>query len=85
MNNNHGKIFSYLETKIRENYIDLFGSTNNENYKLELGRKFLQDELKNAKKISIKTYKGEETGKFGRILGDVFVDGKSVNLKLLSI
>ena len=39
MNNNHGKIFSYLETKIREDYIDLFGSTNIENYKLELGKK----------------------------------------------
>ena len=46
MNNNHSEIFSYLETKIRENYIDLFASTNIENYKLELGRKFLQDEFK---------------------------------------
>ena len=48
-----------------------------------MSKKFLQDELKNAKKISIKTYKGEETGKFGRILGDVFVDGKSVNMKMV--
>ena len=47
-----------------------------------MSKKFLSDALKNATKISIKTYKGEETGKFGRILGDVFVDGKSVNLKL---
>ena len=44
-----------------------------------LSKKFLQEQLKNAKKVSIKTYKGDETGKFGRILGDVFIDGKSVN------
>jgi|TARA_Y100000004_G_scaffold121938_1_gene137078 micrococcal nuclease len=47
-----------------------------------MSKKFLQDKLKSASKISIKTYKGEETGKFGRILGDVFVDGKSVNMAL---
>jgi len=44
-----------------------------------LSKKFLQEQLKNAKKVSIKTYKGDETGKFGRILGDVFIDGKSDN------
>ena len=30
-------------------------------------------------RITIKTYRGDETGKFGRILGDVWCDGKSVN------
>ena len=44
-----------------------------------LSKKFLQEQLKKAKKVIIKTYKGDETGKFGRILGDVFIDGKSVN------
>ena len=48
-----------------------------------MSKKFLQDELKSASKLSIKTYKGEETGKFGRILGDVFVDCKSVNMKMV--
>ena len=48
-----------------------------------MSKKYLTNKLKNAKKISIKTYKGEETGKFGRILGDVFVDGKSVNMKMV--
>ena len=48
-----------------------------------MSKKFLQDELKSASKLSIKTYKGEETGKFGRILCDVFVDGKSVNMKMV--
>ncbi len=47
-----------------------------------MSKKYLTNKLKSAKKISIKTYKGEETGKFGRILGDVFVDGKSVNLMM---
>lgn len=42
-------------------------------------KKFLQQELKKAKKITIKTYKDSETGKFGRILGDVWCDGKSIN------
>ena len=42
-------------------------------------KKFLQEQIKKAKKVSIKTYKGDETGKFGRILGDVLLDGQSVN------
>lgn len=42
-------------------------------------KKYLQEQLKKAKKITIKTYKSSETGKFGRILGDVWCDGKSVN------
>tara|TARA_B100000497_G_scaffold26739_1_gene31510 strand:- start:155 stop:586 length:432 start_codon:yes stop_codon:yes gene_type:complete len=44
-----------------------------------LAKKFLQEHIKKSKKVTIKTYKGDETGKFGRILGDVFLDGKSVN------
>ena len=35
--------------------------------------------LKSASRIVIKTYKGDETGKFGRILGDVWCDGVSIN------
>jgi micrococcal nuclease len=42
-----------------------------------LSKYFLKDALSNGKKITIKTYKGDETGKFGRILGDVWIDGKS--------
>jgi len=49
-----------------------------------LSKKFLQEQLKKAKKVVIKTYKGDETGKFGRILGDVFIDGKSVNSLMCS-
>jgi len=44
-----------------------------------LSKYFLKDALSNGKKIIIKTYKGDETGKFGRILGDVWIDGKSIN------
>ena len=47
-----------------------------------MSKEFLKEHLKEAEKIVIKTHKGEETGKFGRILGDVFVDGKSVNLMM---
>ena len=35
-------------------------------------KKFLQDKLKKAKSITIRTHKGEEKGKFGRILGDIY-------------
>ena len=35
-------------------------------------KKFLQEQIKKAKKVSIKTYKGDETGKFGRILGELW-------------
>jgi micrococcal nuclease len=45
-----------------------------------MSKQFLKENLKGH--ITIKTYKGEETGKFGRILGDVWVDGKSVNKKM---
>ena len=44
-----------------------------------LSKYFLSDYIKNGKKITVKTYKGDETGKFGRILGDIWIDGKSVN------
>ena len=44
-----------------------------------LSKYFLSDCIKNSKKITVKTYKGDETGKFGRILGDIWIDGKSVN------
>ena len=30
----------------------------------------------------IKTHKGEETGKFGRILGEIFIDGVNINQKM---
>ena len=35
-----------------------------------------------ALKKTIKTHKGEETGKFGRILGEIFIDGKNVNMEM---
>jgi len=44
-----------------------------------LSKEFLKRQLKDASRIVIKTYKGDETGKFGRILGDVWCDGVSVN------
>ena len=46
-----------------------------------LSKYFLKAELSLGKKITVKTYKGDETGKFGRILGDIWIDGKSVNQK----
>ena len=47
-----------------------------------MSKKYLADRLKKANKITIKTHKGEETGKFGRILGEIFCDGENVNLAM---
>ena len=47
-----------------------------------LSKYFLKAELSLGKKITVKTYKGDETGKLGRILGDIWIDGKSVNQKM---
>ena len=47
-----------------------------------MSKDFLKDKLKNAEKIVIKTHKGEETGKFGRILGEIFCDGENINKKM---
>ena len=32
--------------------------------------------------MTIRTHKGSETGKFGRILGEIFADGINLNLKM---
>ena len=47
-----------------------------------LSKKFLKEALLNGKKKVIKTHKGEETGKFGRILGEIFIDNKNINLEM---
>lgn len=47
-----------------------------------MSKKYLQNRLKKAKKITIKTHKDSETGKFGRILGEIFCDGDNVNLAM---
>ena len=47
-----------------------------------LSKAYLKQALKKAKKLTIKTHKGSETGKFGRILGEVFADGVNLNLKM---
>lgn len=44
-----------------------------------ISKEYLKDKIKHAKKITIRTHKGEETGKFGRILGEVFCDGVNIN------
>ena len=47
-----------------------------------LSKVYLKEALKKAKKLTIKTHKGSETGKFGRILGEIFADGINLNLKM---
>ena len=47
-----------------------------------ISKKYLTEAIKKDNKLTIKTHKGSETGKFGRILGEVFVDGKNINLQM---
>ena len=47
-----------------------------------LSKVYLKELLKKAKKLTIKTHKGSETRKFGRILGEIFADGVNLNLKM---
>lgn len=42
-------------------------------------KEFVSDNLNSADKIVLKTYEGEETGKYGRYLAEVFVDDKSLS------
>ena len=50
-----------------------------------MSKDFLKDILKNAEKIVIKTHKGEETGKCGRILGEIFCDNVNVNQQMCDV
>ena len=50
-----------------------------------MSKEYLKNAVKNAEKIVIKTHKGEETGKFGRILGEIFCDGVNVNQKMCEV
>ena len=47
-----------------------------------ISKKYLTEAIKKGNKLTIKTHKGSETGKFGRILGEVFVEGKNINLQM---
>ena len=48
----------------------------------KLSKKYLTELLKSSKKLIVKTHKGSETGKFGRILGELFGNGVNLNLKM---
>ena len=50
-----------------------------------MSKDYLKEALKNAEKIVIKTHKGEETGKFGRILGEIFCDGVNINQQMSDV
>ena len=48
-----------------------------------MAKKFLQENLKKGKLV-IKTHKGSETGKFGRILGQIYVNCVNINQLMCS-
>ena len=55
-----------------------------EKYRGILSKEYLKEALKGSKEVILKTKKGEETGKFGRILAEVWVDGVNINKKMIS-
>jgi micrococcal nuclease len=48
-----------------------------------LAKQFLKEALKKGN-IVIKTHKGTETGKFGRILGEIYINGININKLMCS-
>ena len=49
-----------------------------------ISRSFVVEKLTNAEDIVIKTFK-DRKGKYGRYIGEVFVDGLSLNKELLQL
>jgi micrococcal nuclease len=47
-----------------------------------LAKKFLESAVDNGKSIVIRTQK-DETGKFGRVLGSLIIDGVNINHKMI--
>jgi micrococcal nuclease len=54
-----------------------------EKYRGLLSKEALKEHLKVSKEVILKTKKGEETGKFGRILAEVWIDGVNINKQLI--
>lgn len=49
----------------------------------KLAKEFLKDSLENGSKFVIKTELKDSRGKFGRVLGTLFIDGKNFNQALI--
>ena len=49
-----------------------------------LAKDFLKDSIENGKKIIIKTELKDSRGKFGRVLGTIWVDGVNINQALIN-
>jgi len=48
-----------------------------------LAKYFLKDSIENGKKVVIKTHLKDSRGKFGRVLGTIWVDGVNINQALV--
>ncbi len=48
-----------------------------------ISRDFVREQIKNARNITIKTFK-DHKGKYGRYIGEVYVDGVNLNKMLVS-
>ena len=47
-----------------------------------ISKQFIVDKVANAKEIIIKTHK-DGKGKFGRVLGKIFIDGENINQSMI--
>jgi micrococcal nuclease len=49
----------------------------------KLAKSFLEDAINNGKKVVIQTKLKDSRGKFGRVLGDIVVDGININQSMV--
>lgn len=74
-----------LEARVRMAGIDTPESRTRDKVEKTFGlasKKFLKQHIKNAEKIIVRTELDNEKGKFGRILGTVYLDGVNINEKM---
>ena len=73
----------FISSRIRLANIDSPESRTSDKFEKALGleaKRYLEDHLKGAKDIIIKTEKIDNTEKYGRILGWVYINGDSVSI-----
>jgi len=75
------KIFTQQRVRLaRIDTPELRSKDQQEREKAHKAKNYVEDKLKEYKELKVVTYK---TGKFGRFLVDVFIDGKNLNNELI--
>lgn len=75
-----------LEARVRMAGIDTPESRTRDKVEKKFGlvsKEFLKESIKHAERIIVRTELDNEKGKFGRILGTVYLDGVNINQKMI--